>query len=135
MTYTVERSEVDEAMRAIAARYDRATPAEVDAIMQAVARAHDDKGADNGWTTAWWEHRDGVDVLHLTPGPAMLDLLLPPSRLPQLRRASPPKRQGSEGGALLLAARALLRDPRLPLHCVTAFISGLRCSFRRMGGR
>jgi len=79
MIVRVERSEIDQAMRLLAARYQSAAAIERAAMIAAVEAAHTPTGADCGWTVGWTELRDGTVVAHVTPGPDMLDLLLPPA--------------------------------------------------------
>lgn len=79
MIVRVERSEIDGAMRLLAARYQHATATERAAILAAVEAAHTPKGADCGWTAGWTEAADSEVVAHVVPGPDFLDLLLPPA--------------------------------------------------------
>ncbi len=81
---TTERSEYDQAMALLAERMHRARDAELRELMERVDRIYAVSGENAGWddmrwTVSWWQERSGVAVLHLVPGPAMLDLLLPPA--------------------------------------------------------
>lgn len=91
MSTVVERSEMDQAMREIARRYADGTPAEQLAILKAAAAAHTPEGIDDGWATCWHETRGGDVVIHLVPGPRLLELLLPAAALPGYQPSRPPR--------------------------------------------
>lgn len=88
----VERTEVDQAVSLLAHRQvdDDQLYAELCAALAHVLTAVRCGRGDEHWVVAWWEHRGDLDVLHLTPGRGLLDLLLPPAAMPAL----PPSREG-----------------------------------------
>ncbi len=109
-----ERSEYDAAMALLNARLQAADEAEVKRLMAAIDAVYAVRGEntdwdDQRWTVTWWEERAGQAVLHIVPGPTMLDLLLPPSLVPQLRRTRPPQ-CGSGKSSLVSFARAVAGD-------------------------
>jgi hypothetical protein len=75
---TVDRSEFDEAIAMIQARYDSLQGRERLRFEAALANIQNGLIPDDRLRVAWQE-KDGParDVLHIVPGPALLDLALP----------------------------------------------------------